>query len=158
MKVIGLGASVLSVAVLLAALGCNGGGTGGGTMFVETCSLGCSSGSNGGEVSCTVVATYVDQEIDVYFSQPVDPSSVSSQSMQLVDVNSGSVPNGQRFVDPLNPKKVVFRPAVSFDPQGNVTFGFLANHTYRVTVPGTSQGDTPPFIRSTAGSIRRFNR
>jgi hypothetical protein len=146
----------LSLVLLLGGCGTGGGsggtGGGGGAMFIDTCSLGCSNGSGGSTVSCTVVQVAVNREIDVFFSSPIDPSSVSSSSFQLIDVNAGQAPGGTRFVDPTDPTKLIFRPAITFDSQGNVTFGFQPNTTYRVTIPGTAHHDNGPFITGLGGS------
>ncbi|MBK7878172.1 MAG: Ig-like domain-containing protein [Planctomycetes bacterium] len=141
--------------------GCSGGGSssgsgaGGGTMFIQTCSLGCSSGTAGSQVSCSIVSTSVNNELSIYFSEPVNPNSITSTTLQLIDVNSGQVPVGTRFVDPNNPRRVVFRPLITFDATGSPTFGFEANKTYRITIPGQAQGDSAPFITSLAGKANR---
>lgn len=141
--------------------GCSGGGSGSGSaansgpMFVQTCSLGCSSGAGGDPVSCGIAVASPNSEIAVYFSEPVDPTTVSTATLQLVDVNSGQVPIGTRFVDPHNPRRVVFRPSVTFDITGTPSFGFEAGTTYRITIPGEAQGDNPPFIESVAHKRNR---
>jgi len=117
-------------------------------MRIESCNLGCSGGAGGTQVSCGVVQIYVNTEIRVRFTQPVDPSSLSPSSFSLIDVNSGQVPAGSRFVDPADPNTVVFRPALSFDGIGGPVFGFGHNTTYRVMIPGASQGDSPPYVTS----------
>jgi hypothetical protein len=122
-----------------------------GDMFVQTCSLGCSSGASGFQISCAIVNTYVNKDVTILFSLPVDAGSLDTGTFQLIDVNSGQVPVGSRFVDPTDPHKIVFRPSVNFDLQGNPTFGLTANTTYRIICPGTAQNDPGPFIRSTDG-------
>lgn len=158
MKALGLGSLALGLLLAPIFTGCSGGGSGSssggssnGSMYVQTCSLGCSSGQTGGQVSCALVATYVNQDIAIYFSEEVDESSINASSLKLVDVNSGAVPPGLRLVDPGNPRKVIFRPTVTFDAQGNSTFGLTDNRTYRVLCPGTEQGDVGPFIQSRGG-------
>ncbi len=121
-------------------------------MFIETCTLGCGSGQGGSQVSCQFNQTAVNQEIAVFFSEPVDPGSISSASFQIINLVSGAAPNGTRFRDPNNPRKLLFRPEVSFEDDGTISFGFEQDATYRVTVPGTAQGDSGPFIRSTGGA------
>jgi hypothetical protein len=143
----------LSLGFALGLAACGGGGGGsGGTMYIETCTLGCGSGSDGSQVSCQFNQAAVNQEIAVFFSEPVDEASISSSSFEIIDVTSGSSPNGTRFRDPNNPRKVLFRPAVTFAPDGSISFGFDQDATYRVLLPGTSQGDSGPFIRSEGGS------
>lgn len=147
--------------LVFTASGCSGGSSSSsgssnaGPMFVDTCSLGCSGGLGGTQVSCSTVATSVNNEISVYFSEAVDENTVSSTTFQLIDVNSGQVPIGTRLVDPNNPRRVIFRPSVTFDTQGNAAFGFEENTTYRITIPGQSQGDNPPFITSRGGKANR---
>lgn len=147
--------------ILISLAGCSGGGGGGSggasnaPMFIQTCSLGCSSGQAGAQVSCALVSTHVNQDIAIYFSEPVDPTTLNSSSINLVDVNTGSVPPGLRLIDPSNPKKVIFRPSITFDTAGNATFGFVDNHTYRIVVPGQAQGDSGPFIKSIGGKTNQ---
>jgi len=144
--------SFISLGLALALTACSGGGSGGGTMYIETCTLGCGSGQGGTQVSCQFNQAAVNQEIAIFFSEPVDPSSISSSSFEIVDVSSGASPNGTRFRDPNNPNKVLFRPTVSFEDDGSISFGFDPNATYRVLVPGVSQGDNGPFIQSVGGA------
>jgi len=152
---IALAAGVVLLAGVLPS--CSGGGSGGGGgggangMFVQTCSLGCSSGNNGTQVSCAIVNTYVNKDVAVVFSDAVDPSSIDNGTFQLIDVNTGQVPVGERLVDPTDPRKIIFRPSINIDLQGNVNFGFSPNTTYRIVIPGTSQNDPGPFIRSVHG-------
>lgn len=155
MNVLGraLSLTVPSLGLLFGLAACSGGGGGsGGTLYIETCTLGCSSGVGGNQVSCQFNQAAVNQEIAVFFSEPVDPSSISSASFEIVDVASGSSPHGTRFRDPHNPRKVLFRPSISFESDGSINFGFDPNATYRVRVPGTSQGDPGPYIRSEGGA------
>lgn len=144
--------SFTSLGLALALSACSGGGAGGGTMYIETCTLGCGSGAGGIQVSCQFNQTAVNQEIAVFFSERVDENSISSSSFEIVDVSSGASPNGTRFRDPNNPRKVLFRPTISFEDDGSISFGFEPNATYRVLVPGVSQGDGGPFIQSEGGA------
>lgn len=120
-------------------------------MFVETCSLGCSSGQGGSQVFCSIVNTSQNQEIAVLFSNPVDPLSVNASSFRVVKVATGTTPLGTFVIDALNPRRLIFRPDLSFGPSGIPEFGLEANTAYQITIPGESQGDNPPFITSTAG-------
>jgi len=156
----GLPVALSAAALFLGVAGCSGGSSSvdsstSGPMFVDTCSLGCSSGAGGNQVSCSTVATSVNNEISVYFSQPVAENSVSSSTFQLIDVNTGQVPVGQRLVDPFNPRRVIFRPSVTFDASGNPSFGFDEDTTYRITIKGQGQGDNPPYITSQGGKANR---
>ncbi len=150
----GIGRSLpLFSASLIFALGaCSGsGGGGGGTMYIETCNLGCESGQGGIQVSCEFNQVALNQEIAVYFSEPVDPASVTSATIQLQDVGSGASAAGLRFVDPNDPRKVLFRPSVTVALDGSVSFGFRPDSTYRIRVPGTAQGDGGPYVTSRGG-------
>jgi hypothetical protein len=142
--------SALFVAGLLA--GCGGGSSaGGGAMYVEACTLSCTNGVGGTQVSCGVLNTFQNQEIAVLFSQSADITTVSKQSFQVIDAATGNVPVGSYLLDPSNPRRVIFRPQLDFDLQGNPIYGFAAGATYEVKIPGTAQADLPPFIESTAG-------
>ncbi|MEZ6020602.1 MAG: hypothetical protein R3F17_11015 [Planctomycetota bacterium] len=63
------------------------------------------------------------------FSSPVDINTVTSSTFPRVE-------RGQRhrrreyFLDPNDPRRVIFRPALSFDASGTPTFGFR-----RIPVP-----------------------
>jgi hypothetical protein len=140
----------LSGLALLSA-GCSGGSSGSGAFYVETCSLGCSNGQGGGQVSCGVVNAAENQDLAMLFSGPVAIGSVSKQSFKIVDVVTGLVPAGTFLIDPLNPNRLIFRPKLSFDPQGNPSFGFEKDSSYKIQINGTTQGDPPPFIQNTTG-------
>jgi len=153
MNVLGRSLTLSSLGLLFGLSACSGGGgDSGGTMYIETCSLGCGSGEGGIQVSCQFNQAAVNQEIAVFFSEPVDPASITSASFEIIDVLSGASPNGTRFRDPNNPRKVLFRPTIAFEDDGSISFGFDPDATYRVTLPGVEQGDEGPFIRSEAGS------
>lgn len=152
----GTRAPVASLLLGLLLSACSGGGSddnSSGTMFIETCSLGCSSGSSGFQISCANNQANLNAEITITFSQPVDPASINSSSFQLIAISGqvGQVPLGTRFVDPSDPRRVIFRPAVTFDTVGSPTFGFSPDTTYRITVPGQVQDEIGPYIRSVGG-------
>jgi len=152
--------TTLGLASLLTVVSCSGGGSddgGGGTsggsssgMFVETCSLGCSSGQGGTSVNCTIDSIKQNQQITIVFSQPVDFTSVNSTTFQVLNVATGAAPLGSFEVDAANPRKLIFRPALTFDTTGQLVLGFVAGETYRLTIPGSST-DAGPYIRSTSG-------
>ncbi|MEO6708738.1 MAG: Ig-like domain-containing protein, partial [Planctomycetota bacterium] len=124
-----------------------------GAMFIESCTLSCSSnGATGGQISCGVINTTQNQEIGVLFSKPVQFSSVSKQSFQVSDAATGTVPPGTYLIDPFDSRRVIFRPSLTFDASGNPVFGFQPGASYTVVIPGTKQGDSAPFIRSTGGT------
>ena len=152
-----LGLSALAaLAFLLPA--CSGGGGSsssggsiGNAMYILTCSLGCPSGAGGQEVHCTPISIAPNQEFVVTFTQPVDPGSVTSETFNIIDTFSGATPLGTRLVDPIDPRRVIFRPANTFDSQGNPTFGFSSGASYSIVIRGTTQDPTGPYIRSTSG-------
>ncbi|MFT4538353.1 MAG: hypothetical protein ACI841_000772 [Planctomycetota bacterium] len=129
----------------------NEAGPDGGVLYIEACSLGCTGGNDGAAVSCTIVNTFRNQEIAVLFSAPVEQSTVNASSFRVVDVSNGTTPIGEFFVDVLNPRRLVFRPELTFGVDGVPNFGFEPFTTYEVTIPGEAQGDAGPFIRSTKG-------
>jgi hypothetical protein len=149
------GFQTLALATSLAAAalaGCSGSASSefSGDLFIDSCSLACTDGSGGDQVFCSIVDVTENQEISILFSEPIDPSSVNASSLQVIDVNNGTTPDGLRFVDPLNANRVIFRPTVSFET--GVNFSFLRNRSYEILVPGVAQGDAGPFIRSIVGS------
>ena len=135
-----LALSILSLAA------CNSGGDesstgvgGSGGMTLLSCSLGCVSAGSGA-ASCSITAIFVNQDIWLEFSQPVDASSVTSTSFSVVNATTGETPVGFYQLDPQNPRRVAFRPQLSFDSTGNPTFGLVAGQSYRVRVPAAGSG------------------
>ena len=124
-------------------------------LFVVSCSLGCSSGDAGNQVFCSVINTPQNQEISILFSKPIDLGSLNSASFRVTDVATGASPQGTYSVDPLDPRRLVFRPALSFDQNGNPNFGLQPNRAYQVTVSGEAQNDPPPYITSTDGRVNQ---
>ena len=49
-----------------------GGGIGGSSMFVQSCTLGCTNGLGGQQVSCQILNTFENADLSIAFSQPVD--------------------------------------------------------------------------------------
>ncbi|MFN0207520.1 MAG: hypothetical protein ACKVS6_14535 [Planctomycetota bacterium] len=134
-------------ALLLASLsslmlaGCGGGGGsllnsgggqngGGSTMKLVSCSLG---GSPCGTAANVVLQT---QALTFTFSTTVNAASVSSETLQILEVDpgggGGAEPLGVRTV---SGNTVTFTPEVSFDSNGNVSYGFKPGKTYRITIP-----------------------
>ena len=143
-----------AAALALTASCSSGGGSDetGGTMFVQTCTLGCSNGQGGLQVTCTVSEIDQNQEIGVLFSEPVDINSVTSSTFQLINPANSAVPSGTFLIDPNNDHRVIFRPALTLDPQtGAPEFGLDPQTSYLITIPGQSQGDSPPYITSMSG-------
>ncbi len=130
--------------------GCSGGVSPefAGELFVDSCSLACTDGSSGSQVVCSIVDVTENAEISVLFSEPIDPASVNASSFQVIDAQNGTTPDGFRFVDPVEPRRVIFRPAVSFET--GISFSFIRNRSYQILIPGERQGDPGPFIRSVA--------
>lgn len=123
-------------------------------MRIRSCVLDCSSGGfAGAQISCGVINTFQNQDLSFRFTLPVDAASVSPNSAQILDVATGSVPPGSLFVDPVDTRRLTFRPALTFDALGNPQFGFNAGGTYQVRIPGFMQGDLPPFVLSTTGLL-----
>lgn len=155
MRHLGLSALAASLALFLPA--CSGGGSdsssSGGTsdMYILTCSLGCPSGVGGQEVQCTPLSIALNQEISITFSQPVQASSINTETFRLINTLTGAVPIGTRLVDPANPRRVIFRPSLSFDTTGNPIYGFQPGASYSIEVPGTGQDLTGPYIKGTNG-------
>lgn len=149
--------AALGVALLLTACGGGGGGGGGAsTMFVQTCNLGCSNGSNGLQVSCTISQIVQNQEIAVLFSAPVDINTVNASTFQIINPANSDVPFGSFLIDPNNPRRVIFRPALTLDlATGQPQFGLDPVTSYLITIPGVNQGDSPPYIMSTTGRPNR---
>ena len=151
-----LAAAALSLLLPLSSCsGSSDSGTGssdsGGDMFVVSCSLGCTNGLGGDQVFCSIVNTFQNQELSILFSEPIDLFTVNTSSFRVVNVANGTSPSGQFFLDPLEPRRLIFRPSLSFDDNGNPIFGFQENTSYQITIPGTAQGDGPPFIQSQGG-------
>lgn len=117
-------------------------------MSIVSCTLGC-TGSGSGGLSCSVTSIFVNQDIWLEFSLPVDPASVNKSSFQVVNASTGQAPAGFYQVDSQNPRRVAFRPQLSFDSTGNPTFGLTAGQSYRVTVPVA--GGTTSVIRAVGG-------
>jgi len=153
-----------SLALLLAPLfgltACGSGGgsggspsTGGGSaMAIVTCSLGCSGGAGGTQVSCGISNIAVNQEIIVEFTQPVDLSSVTKNTFQVVNLVTGKTPAGTFLLDPANAKRLIFRPQLTFDSNGNPVFGLTQGEAYQIRIPGTNQDPTGPYIKSQGGA------
>lgn len=148
-----LGAALLGLAGLS---GCSGSTSSefSGDLFVRSCSIGCTDGSDGRVVTCQVVNVTENQEISILFSEPIDPTSITPSSLQVTNTANGTSPEGLRFVDPLDARRVIFRPSIAFE-SGGISFSFEANQTYEILIPGENQGDAGPFIRSTNGSPNR---
>jgi len=146
-------ASLAGLLSLAASSGCSSSGADGAgrDLYIVACSLACTSGSGGEQVSCSIVNTYRNQELSILFSDPVDLSSINSSSFRVVNPDNGTSPTGQFFLDPFDARRLIFRPSLTFDQNGNPIYGFDPFTTYEINIPGTAQGDSPPFVQSLAG-------
>ena len=120
-------------------------------MFIETCSLGCSNGQGSLQVSCSIVNVAQNVEITVLFSRPIELSSVNAASFRITNTLNGSSPVGSFTLDPTNARRLIFRPALTFDAIGNPIFALDPNQTYEILIPGQAQGDPGPYITGTNG-------
>ena len=147
--------AALTGLALLAGCGSGSGGSGsGGDLSIQTCSLNCSVGSGGDQVFCIVRNVTENGEVSVTFSAPIDPTTLTPSTLQVTDVGNGTSPDGLRFLDPLDPRRVIFRPAITF-VGGSVAFSLQQNRSYEIRIPGVQQGDAGPFIRSVSGSANQ---
>lgn len=145
------------LASLLFLSGCSSSGDRGADdndMFIVTCTLGCSNGKGGEQVGCSSFNIDLNQEIRILFSAPVDLFTVTSTTFRVVKVG-GISPPGQFFLDPFNPRLLIFRPALTFKENGTPDFGFEPNTAYEITIPGEAQGDPLPYIQSIAGRVNQ---
>lgn len=142
----------LALPVLVAA-GCSrtSSGANSGDLYVQSCSLACTDGQGGAQVFCGIVNVFQNTEISVLFSEPLDEGSIGPATFQVIDVTNGTAPDGRYLIDPLDPRRAIFRPAIVFTG-GGVAFSFRANTSYEVLIPGQAQGDGGPFITSVAGN------
>src|SRR5262245_4505316 len=150
---------IVFLGVLLVASGCGGGGGGGGGgtdngMSIVSCSLGCTaaSGPPGAQYSCGVTEVFVNQEIRLDFTNPVDLTTVNNNSFQVVESVTGKTPPGAFAVATDNPRTLIYRPQLSFDSSGNPIFGLTSDKTYFLRVPGSALDTLGPFIRGLNGS------
>ena len=132
--------STIALVVSLAGLmGCSGGsakttvmsipcaGTNANVMCLQSCSLGC------GSFGCAVSEIAQNENIVLNFSRNVDPLSASPSTIRF-RTTSGDEPVGIFLVH---------GQVVEFVPQllvvgGQTFFGFRANETYTMTLPGGS--------------------
>jgi len=117
-------------------------------MQLLSCSLACSDGV-GTAQGCGISDVFVNQTIAFEFNRPVDESSLSSTTLKVSELATGSVPPARIEVDPGNARRVLYRPLVSFDDFGNLIPGLKSGASYRIFVPGTGSNR----IRSTSGSL-----
>ncbi|MEM6672776.1 MAG: hypothetical protein AAF726_08015 [Planctomycetota bacterium] len=145
---------VVAATALLAGCGSSESSDFAGDLFIEACSLACTDGTGGLQVNCGVVNVTENVEVSVLFSNPIDASTLNSSTFQVTDVGNGSTVEGLRLVDPLDPRRAIFRPAINFQT-GGVSFAFGRNRSYEVRIPGAAQGDSGPFLRSIEGDANQ---
>ncbi|MCE9593369.1 MAG: hypothetical protein K8S98_04175 [Planctomycetes bacterium] len=140
-------------ALTLVSASCGGsGGSSGSSMFIEQCSLGCTNGLGGTPVTCGIINTFQNQDLSVLFSQPVDFSTVDDHTIQIVDTVTAAFPGVEFVRDANNPNRVVIRPTLDFDQNGNPLFGLQPNRSYQIRIAGQAQGDAGPWVRSVTGA------
>lgn len=145
--------ALAKTALLLAAAaltGCGGGGggsasnafacTGAGAkaLCLNSCSLGCST------TGCALSDIAQNEILYLYFSQPLDPSTVSTSTIQLRTA-TGELPVGEFFVVD---NRVEFVPTLLISGSQSF-FGFRASDTYTLTIPG--RADAAQVLKSTSG-------
>ncbi len=118
-------------------------------LYITDCSLGCTSGAGGNQVFCTLVNIHENELIEIGFSLPVDPASLSSSSFRITGTQNGTSPSGSLSVSVLDPRRVIFEPDVV--GLGPLSYSFELDSSYSIVLPGTAQGDSGPFITSTTG-------
>ena len=95
---------------------------------ISSCSLGC----NGQSFALSQHAE--NKDIKFTFNDSVDPASVDSSSISIVDVATGVQPTGTLIV---RGKEVIFRPTLSQTAEG-LSYGFAIGTTYRVDINGNN--------------------
>jgi len=120
-------------------------------MYIQSCSLGCGNAQGGSPVSCSLVNIAQNAEVAILFSQAVDLATVNSGSFRLVNLNDGTVPTGVFTRDAANPRRLIFRPSLTFVGAGTPEFGFAPNETYEIRILGEGQDAGGPYIRSVGG-------
>lgn len=131
-------AALIAITLPLALNGCggsggslfNGSGQGASAFKLVSCSLG---GAPCGTATNVVQQT---QSLSFTFNDSISPGSVTSETLQILEVDpgggGGAEPPGIRTVAG---NIVTFTPEVSFDSNGNVSYGFKPGRTYRITIP-----------------------
>ena len=134
----------------------NQAGGAGASLEIVSCSLGCVP--TGSVLNCGPLNIFVNQEISVEFSDEIDIESVTKNSFRMVEAGTGAVPAATFQIDPNNPRRLVYRPSVTFDSQGNPIFGLNEGALYQLTIPSQdTAGDEQDFIRSVSGRANATN-
>jgi len=91
-----------------------------------------------------------NEEILVEFSEPVDITSFNKATFRLQDENNGDLPDGSYLLDPSNPRRVIYRPLLSFNSDGSPSFGLTEGAVYSITIAGADKSP-PPYVTSMSG-------
>jgi hypothetical protein len=126
-----------------------GGGGGGDRMEIVSCSLGCAAATNISQISCGVTDIYVNQELRITFTAPVELATVDNNTFQVVEQGTGKTPPGSFSLDPQDPRILIYRPQLTFDSSGNPIFGLTDGSTYLFKLPGKELDTLGPYIQST---------
>lgn len=135
------------------AAGCSGSSGSGGALSIVSCSLGCSgSGAGGdGQITCGIADVFLNGEVRISFSDAVDASSLSVFTLQVTETGTGKTPSAKRFVDPSDPRVVVYRPTMSFDSAGSPVYGLASGASYTLKLPGVIEDPGASYVRSSSG-------
>ncbi|MEM7307751.1 MAG: hypothetical protein AAF682_13815 [Planctomycetota bacterium] len=133
---------------------CSGSSGGGGSFSIVSCTLGCAgSGPAGeGQVSCGIQDVFVNGELRISFSAPVQESTLTVFTLQVTESGTGKTPPADRFVDSLDPRTVVYRPKLTFDSSGSPVFGLTGDSSYTLKLPGTIEDPGEEYVRSVGGA------
>ncbi len=147
----------LALPLFVAASCGGGGGSGGGSFLITACSLGCTGSGPGGvgQVSCGIQDVFVNGELRITFSSPINESSLTVFSVQVTEFASGTTPAADRFVDPADPNVLVYRPKLTFDSAGTPVFGLTGGSTYTIKLPGVVEDSVGPYVTNVNGTPNR---
>ncbi|MEM7307749.1 MAG: Ig-like domain-containing protein [Planctomycetota bacterium] len=152
--------SLLPVVLLGLSLGlssCSGSGGSGSSFAITSCSLGCAGSGTGGDgqVSCGIQDVFVNGELRITFSSPVNESSLTVFTVQVTEFGTGKTPPADRFVDAADPRTIVYRPKLTFDSSGAPVFGLTNDSSYTIKLPGSVEDPGEEYVRSSSGASNR---
>ena len=139
-------ALLTTLMTLTAFPGCSGGGSGGGGRFaVKSCNPTCLADP------CRLGSVAPYQAISLSFNKPIDPLTVTNETVSLEPLSPGSTTNLLRTVEG---NTVRIQPQVTLDPNGNLHYGLQANETYILSLPShETQGS--PAVHSRRGAANQ---
>ena len=142
------------LALMTSCAGSSGGGSG---FSIVSCSLGCSGSGVGGDgqITCGIQDVFVNGELRIAFSAPVDPTSLTVFTVQMTESATGKTPSADRFVDPTDSKTLVYRPELTFDSSGSPVFGLLTGASYTLKLPGLIEDSGDSYVRSVSGTANQ---